>query len=104
MADRYWVGGAGTWNSSDTTNWSATSGGAGGASAPTSVDSVFFNSLSNATAYAVTVGTNANALDVTIAGPASGNVTFTRGATAVINCFGSWTNAATGVVFTTTAG
>ena len=104
MADRYWVGGAGTWDATTTTNWSATSGGSGGASAPTSADNVFFNSASNATAYAVTVGTNAAALDITIAGPASGNVTITSGATAVINCFGSWTNAATGVVFTTTSG
>ena len=104
MADRYWVGGAGTWDATTTTNWSATSGGAGGASAPTSADNVIFNTLSNATAYAVTVGTNANALDITIAGPAVGNVTITSGATAVINCYGSWTNAATGVVFTTTSG
>lgn len=46
MADRYWVGGSGTWNSTSTTNWSATSGGAGGASAPTSADDVFFNASS----------------------------------------------------------
>jgi hypothetical protein len=50
------------------------------------------------------VGTNAVAQDITIAGPAVGNVTITSGATAVINCFGSWTNAATGVVFSTTSG
>ena len=104
MADRYWVGGAGTWDATDTTHWSASSGGAAGASAPTSVDNVIFNTLSNATAYAVTVGTNANAQDVTIAGPATGNVTITMGATAVINCYGSWTNAATGVAFSATAG
>lgn len=104
MADRYWRGGAGTWDATTTTNWSATSGGAGGASAPTSADNVIFNSASNATAYAVTVGTNAAALDITIAGPAAGNVTITTGATAVINCYGSWTSAATGVVFTTTSG
>jgi hypothetical protein len=104
MADRYWVGGAGTWNSSDTTNWSATSGGSGGASAPTSADNVFFNSSSNATAYAVTVGLSARAQDITIAGPASGNVTITSGATSVIECYGSWTSAATGVAFTTTNG
>jgi hypothetical protein len=104
MADRYWVGGAGTWDATTTTNWSATSGGASGASAPTSVDNVIFNTLSNGVAYAVTVGTNANALDITIAGPATGNVTITMGATAVINCYGSWTNAATGVAFSATAG
>ena len=103
MADRYWVGGAGTWDATTTTNWSATSGGAGGASAPTSVDNVFFNSLSNATAYAVTVGTNAVAQDITIAGPASGSVTITLGATAILNCFSNWNNAASGVVFATTS-
>jgi len=98
MADRYWVGGAGTWDATTTTNWSATSGGAGGASAPTLIDNVIFNSASNATAYAVTLGTNANALDITIAGPAAGNVTITA-ASSLINLYGSWTNAATSVVF-----
>jgi hypothetical protein len=49
MADRYWVGGAGTWNSSSTANWSATSGGAAGASAPTTSDDVFFNASSGGT-------------------------------------------------------
>ena len=46
MAARFWVGGAGTWNASNTTNWSATSGGAAGASAPTSADTVTFDALS----------------------------------------------------------
>lgn len=32
MANRYWVGGAGTWDLTNTANWSTTSGGAGGAS------------------------------------------------------------------------
>lgn len=104
MATYYWRGGAGTWDATSTTNWSTTSGGLGGAGPPTSADNVIFDTLSNATAYAVTVGTNAVAQDITIAGPAVGNVTITSGATAVINCFGSWTNAATGVVFSTTSG
>jgi len=68
------------------------------------VDNAIFNNLSNATAYAVTIGTNAVCLDVSISGPAVGNVTITSGATAVINVYGSWLSAATGVVFTTTAG
>ena len=104
MATRYWVGGAGTWDATTTTNWSATSGGASGASAPTSVDNVIFDTASNAIAYAVTVGTNAVAQDITIAGPAVGNVTITWSATSVINCYGSWTNAATGVVLSTSSG
>lgn len=46
MANRYWVGGTGDWNSANTANWSSTSGGSGGASVPTSSDDVFFDSNS----------------------------------------------------------
>lgn len=46
MANRYWVGGSGTWDAVTTTNWSATSGGAGGASAPVAADAVIFDSAS----------------------------------------------------------
>ena len=104
MANRYWVGGTGTWDATTTTNWASASNGTAGASAPTSVDSVFFDSSSNATAYTVTIGTNAAALDVSIVGPASGSVTITSSATSVLNVYGSWSNAATGVVFSTTTG
>lgn len=46
MANRYWInGGSGDWD--DTANWSSTSGGAGGASVPTSADNVFFDANSN---------------------------------------------------------
>ena len=46
MANRFWVnGGSGQWN--NTNNWSATSGGASGASVPTSADDVFFDGLGN---------------------------------------------------------
>ncbi len=46
MADRYWVGGNGTWSSTNITNWSATSGGAGGESVPTDSDRVLFDANS----------------------------------------------------------
>jgi hypothetical protein len=47
MANRYFVpGGNFRWNASDTTNWSATSGGPGGASVPTSSDDVFLDANS----------------------------------------------------------
>lgn len=102
MATYYWVGGAGTWDGTTTTNWSLSSGGAGGAGVPTSADNVIFNILSNATAYAVTIGVTANAatcLDVTIGGPGTGNVTITMAGGTTINVYGSWSNAATGVAF-----
>jgi hypothetical protein len=45
MASRFWVtGGTGNWNS--TTNWSATSGGASGASVPSTADTATFNASS----------------------------------------------------------
>lgn len=43
MANRFWVGGSGTWNASSTANWSATSGGAPGASAPNAADAAIFD-------------------------------------------------------------
>lgn len=46
MATYYWVGGAGTWNASSTTNWASSSGGAGGAGVPTSADDVIFDTNS----------------------------------------------------------
>ena len=45
MAARYWVSG-GTGNTNSTTNWSTTSGGASGASVPTSADDAIWNNLS----------------------------------------------------------
>lgn len=46
MATRYWVGGSGNWDATTTTNWASTSGGAGGASAPTSADDVIIDTSS----------------------------------------------------------
>lgn len=46
MADRFWVGGSATWNSTATAVWSTTSGGAGGASVPTAADNAIFNAAS----------------------------------------------------------
>lgn len=46
MASRFWVGGTGTWDSSDTTHWSATTGGSSGASVPGSSDTASFDANS----------------------------------------------------------
>lgn len=45
-ASRFWVGGTGTWDASDTTHWASSSGGAGGASVPGSSDSATFDGSS----------------------------------------------------------
>lgn len=101
MANRYWVGGTGSWDAT-TTHWSATSGGASGASVPTSVDDVFFDTLSNATLYTCTLTTAPKCRSVSVAGPAVGNVTI-AGATPW-EVFGSFTLAATGVTWTFSSG
>jgi hypothetical protein len=71
MADRYWVGGTGTWSSTNTANWSASSGGASGASVPTATDNVFFDANSNTGtgAFTVTMATTPRVCnDITISG------------------------------------
>ena len=85
MADRYWVGGSGTWNTSSTTNWSATSGGAGGASVPTVADNVFFD---QAATYTVTMTGALNCLNITVS---AGTVTFANGTSPTLNVRGSMT-------------
>lgn len=95
MATYYWVGGNGTWDSATTTNWSLTSGGAGGAGFPTSADDVVFNSASNATSYTFTVSTGAVCKSLTMAGPASGSLTWTG--TAALSIYGSLLTTSVGV-------
>lgn len=46
MAARFWVGGTGTWDASDTTHWASSSNGAGGQSVPGSSDDVTFDASS----------------------------------------------------------
>jgi len=55
MANRFWVGGTGTWDATVGTKWSATSGGTGGASIPTAADDVYFDA--NSGGGTVTVNT-----------------------------------------------
>lgn len=93
---RYWRGGTGTWDATTTTNWASTSGGAGPASVPTSADAVIFDTLSNATAYTVTcTATQLRCAALTMAGPATGNVTFAG--TAPLAIHGNTSLAATGI-------
>jgi hypothetical protein len=71
MADRYWVLGTGSWNSTSTTNWSDSSGGTGGFSVPTAADNVFFDANSNvlATAFTVTMANSPRVCNnITISG------------------------------------
>jgi len=92
MAARYWVGGTANWDVTAGTKWALTSGGAGGASVPTSSDDVFFDAASGAITCTQTAGisflsinftgftgTFASSGATTIS--ANGNITFGSGMT-----------------------
>jgi hypothetical protein len=95
MANRFWVGGTDTWNSTAGSKWSTTSGGAGGASVPGAADIAIFDTASGA----VTVSTDATTATVTgiqitgasvvlslgAAVTATGTFTFTAGAIVLNN-------------------
>jgi hypothetical protein len=83
MADRYWVGGSGSWNS--TTKWSTTSGGSSGASVPTASDNAIFDAASATAHYTVTVTDNATCANLTFTPePADGVTEFSVGTGFVI--------------------
>lgn len=65
MAARYWVEPTGTWDGTAGTKWSATSGGPGGASAPTAADDVFFDAASGAAVVTLAAGAVARSIDCT---------------------------------------
>jgi len=106
MADRYWVGGAGTWNSANTANWSDTSGGAGGFSVPTINDDVYFDLLSSAVGYIVTTPSDTTSMlcrSLNVAGPATGTLTFSN-TNSTVRISGNLTHAAAGVVWGSSVG
>ncbi len=98
----YWVGGTGNW--SDTARWSTSSGGGSGAAVPTSLDNVIFNSASNATAYTATVNATSRCNQLTLSGPASGNLTINSNTGIPLIIHGDTLFAATGVVSTNMSG
>lgn len=68
ISNRYWIGGTGNWD--DTSHWSYTSGGPGGACVPTPSDNVFFDANSfTATGQIVDINVgNATCRDMTWTG------------------------------------
>jgi hypothetical protein len=103
MADRFWVGGSGTWDAATTTHWATASGGGGGASAPTSSDDAYFDTNSTSSAVQISGGVCKNLIcqsgftgkfqgsgALTIAG----SMTFVSGM-ATVTSSGTWTFTAT---------
>ena len=85
MATFYWVGGAGTWNTSTTTNWASSTGGAGGAGVPTSADNVIIDTLSGTGTITCTAGV-CNDLTVT-----ASQAIILGAASSTLSIFGSMT-------------
>ena len=86
MAALFWVGGTGTYDGT-TNHFATTSGGVASVAAPTSSDTVTFDTLSNATAYTVTISATLNCSNLTIGNPLSGLISI-AGASA-LNIYGS---------------
>jgi len=88
-ANRYWIGGTGTWDISSTSNWSTSSGGASGASVPTSSDKVFFdaNSFSGG-GQIVTISATVNCLSMSWTGATN---TPTLAGSSTLNIYGNLT-------------
>lgn len=88
MANRYWVGGTGTWDNASTAFWSATSGGSGGASVPTTSDTAIFDAnsgsgtvttSSQSASTAITVDTTTLTLNLGANLSTTNQFTLTRG-------------------------
>jgi hypothetical protein len=92
MAARYWVGGTGAWDSTNTANWSATSGGAGGASVPGAADTPQFDANSgtgtvtftNSAVTTTTITHNAPNITLSLGAAISSSSSFTVSAGAFI--------------------
>lgn len=106
MANRYWIKISGTGDYNDSANWSATSGGSGGASAPIAGDNVFFDrpntytvnfpdGIHNCDSFQNTAGT------VTFSGTTSATIAI-RGTVFTLASTATWQNVA--ISITGTAG
>lgn len=97
MADRYWVGGSGTWNSTNVTNWSNTSNGAGGFSVPVAGDNVFFDEAVSSGSTISNAG-NKSFQDITVSGSnitIAGNVAMTITGNMILASTTQWTGSGT---------
>lgn len=98
MASRFWVGGTGTWDNSDTTHWASGSGTAGGQSVPSSSDTVTFDGSSGGGTVTVAATINAsNTILGLTAGAFTGTLDFSVNNPSIIIGGGS-----TGISFTGT--
>jgi hypothetical protein len=107
MATLYWYGGSGTW-SDGTTHWSTNSGNIPSAphATPTISDDVITDTLSNATAYTITINnTGASCKSFNFGAPLTGNLTITTNSTfAFLSVAGNSTITGTPIIQGSNAG
>ena len=84
MANRYWVGGSGTWDGTALLKWASTSGGVGGQPIPSTGDDVYFDAASGTVAILIGASVCRN---LTFTG-FTGSLTATG---STLSCFGSLT-------------
>ncbi len=98
MASRFWVGGTGTWDNSDTTHWAASTGAAGGQSVPSSSDTVTFDASSGGGTVTVAATINAsNTLQALTCGAFTGTIDFATNNTAITFTAAGFVGTGTGV-------
>jgi hypothetical protein len=99
MPARYWVGGTGTWGTG-TTNWAATSGGAGGETAPGTGDDVFIDSESNVGtgAFTITISGTVNCASLTVSG-LDGTLTMAGSAAQTLRVYGNFSLSGTNITW-----
>lgn len=95
MASKFWVGGIGTWDSTTTTNWSLSSGGAGGAAVPGTSDTPTFDGSSGGGTVTVDSSVSGSTFAGIVTSAFTGTLDFSANNPS-ITITGTWTDAATG--------
>lgn len=95
MASRFWVGGTASWDATAGTKWATTSGGAGGASVPTSADDVFFDAASGAVTVTVTSASCNNLTFTGFTGTFAGTAAISINASLTASSGMTWTHSGT---------
>lgn len=95
MTAKFWVLGTGTWDASTMTNWSLSSGGAGGAAVPVTGDSVTFDASSGGGTVTVAAAISGLSLANITSSAFTGTIDFSVGNPS-LTITSSWTDAGTG--------
>jgi hypothetical protein len=105
MASRFWVGGSGNWDAVTTTHWSASTGGSGGASVPTTSDTVTLDANSGSATVTITATANCSTFTSSSAlntlAPGANTINVAGGGATVWNWTGgNFTNGSSNIVLT----